>query len=96
MLEEELLKSIKEADTEIKEFRIKVTQHRDLMLQYETELIAQKMRKASLEEELRVLLLKKVSPDIDEYDLEIENFRKKYPELVAWANSGRKPDSDER
>lgn len=92
MSEEELLKAIKEADSEIKEFRMRVTTHRELMLHYETELIAQKLRKASLEENLRVLYEKKIPIDISEHDLEIENFRKKYPELVAWANNGRKPD----
>lgn len=58
--EEELLHLIRLADLELTEHRSKVNHFRKLMLDAETEMIGSKLHKSNLEEELRILRLKKV------------------------------------
>jgi hypothetical protein len=89
MNEEDVIRLIQKFDSEIKEFRLQVNLHRTKMLEAETELIGAKIHKSRLEEELRIIRSKKISTTIDETELEVQEFQKKYPELVEWANNGR-------
>ena len=91
--EEDIQQLIAEAESEIKEFRSKTNQHRQLMLDSETELIGAKIKKSQLEEELRVIQLKKIPIDPDEIELEIQAFKDKHPQLIEWISNGRRKEN---
>ena len=80
-LEEDLINQIDELDKEIKECRSQTSEFKRKLADAETNLIGAKIKKSRLVEELRLFKAREISVEISEYDLEIQRFREKFPEL---------------
>lgn len=85
MTEEELLQQLKEAEDELHHAKRKVREVKSQLLDAETNLINAKLHRDRVKEALRVHLATTPKYEPTKRDEDIEQFREKHPELVAWA-----------
>jgi hypothetical protein len=82
MLYKEIVDMIKEKDEKISSSRALINKYRMLMLEAESDLITAKLEKEKLEEELETAYFMENKDPPTYRDMEIEEFKKKLPELM--------------
>ena len=84
--EQELIDKINKLDEEINHTKSLVSEYKKKFSETETNLIGYKIDRSIYQEKLRVLQAEKVPTDLSDSEIEIAEFRKKYPELCEKGN----------